>query len=257
MSTHTTRDAIPRITHARATAVGLAALDQMIDLLGRLEQDHWSARTDCAAWDVADMVGHVIGAMRGHVSMRESVRQFVHGLRHAGAHGGNSLDAMNALQVAEHVDLDPAERLAVLAELGPRAVRRRTTRNRVLRAMPVPLDGGKGSMMGGLPATVSMGHLLDVVYTRDIWLHTVDIERATGVTADRSGDIDARIIHDGVGEWMGRHGQPVRLHLTGPAGGTFCQGDGGPELTLDAIEWARTVSGREQGEGLLAHPLLF
>ena len=50
----------------------------------------------------------------------------------------------------------------------------------------------------------------------------------------------------------GCHGQPCTLHLTGPAGGTFAQGDGGEEITIDAVEFCRILSGRGTGEGLLA-----
>lgn len=252
-----TPDRIDRISHDTAGEVGLAAYDQLLDLLRRLDHDHWSAQTDCDRWDVAAMVGHMIGAAKGHLSLREMGRQLIHGVRNAGAYGGNALDATNELQVAEHAELQPRERVEVLAEIAPRAVAKRTTMNGLLRLSPVPLDGGKGSMMGGLPRFITMGHLMDVIYTRDVWLHAVDIERATGVKADRSGTIDTRIIHDAVGEWLDRHGQPVRLHLTGDAGGTFTQGTGGPELTADAVEWARIVSGREQAEGLLGQPVLF
>lgn len=249
---------IPRVTHDTARETGLAAAAQLVDLLKRLEPAHWDARTECPEWTVADMVGHMIGAAKSHVSRRESIRQLVHGFRNAKAHGGNSLDAMNALQVADHRHLDAEARLALLEELLPKSIGKRTSRNVIERKLPIPLDGGKGSMMTGLPATVSMGTLMDVIYTRDLWLHAVDIERATGVKADRTGDIDRIMVHDVVADWMEGHGQPVTLHLTGPAGGSFASSTGArPEMTLDAIEWARTVSGREEGQGLLAHPVLF
>lgn len=48
-----------------------------------------------------------------------------------------------------------------------------------------------------------------------------------------------------------RHGQPFVLTLTGPAGGTYDGGFGGPEITLDAVEFCRTLGGRVTGEGLL------
>jgi hypothetical protein len=40
------------------------------------------------------------------------------------------------------------------------------------------------------------------------------------------------------------------LVLTGPAGGRWSFGSGGPELELDAVEFCRLVSGRGRGEGL-------
>jgi hypothetical protein len=60
-----------------------------------------------------------------------------------------------------------------------------------------------------------------------------------------------------VGEWTRRHNQPFRLALTGPAGGLFEQGRGGPELMMDAVEFCRVVSGRGSGAGLLEQPVPF
>jgi len=60
-----------------------------------------------------------------------------------------------------------------------------------------------------------------------------------------------------VAEWAARHGQPFRLTLSGPAGGGFRQGDGGPSLQLDAVEFCRTLSGRAPSDGLLATRVLF
>ena len=65
------------------------------------------------------------------------------------------------------------------------------------------------------------------------------------------------LIADVVAEWAERHGQPYRLHLTGPAGGTWSAGSGGPELELDAVEFCRVLSGRGAGEGLLAQQVPF
>jgi hypothetical protein len=45
-------------------------------------------------------------------------------------------------------------------------------------------------------------------------------------------------------EWARRHGAPVELHLTGPAGGRLSVGSAGDEITLDAVEFCRVVSGR-------------
>ena len=47
------------------------------------------------------------------------------------------------------------------------------------------------------------------------------------------------------------------MHLTGPAGGTWLSSSGGPELELDAVDFCRTLSGREQGTGLLAEATPF
>ena len=88
-------------------------------------------------------------------------------------------------------------------------------------------------------------------------MHRVDIARATGRDLLLTPDHDGRIVADVVAEWARVHGQPYRLTLTGPAGGTWSAGAGGEEITLDAIEFCRILSGRAPGTGLLAHEVPF
>jgi hypothetical protein len=45
------------------------------------------------------------------------------------------------------------------------------------------------------------------------------------------------------------------LHLTGAAGGTFRQGEGGEHVEMDALDFIRTLSGRLPGTGVMRHPL--
>jgi hypothetical protein len=68
---------------------------------------------------------------------------------------------------------------------------------------------------------------------------------------------DGQLVADVVAEWALRHGRPYRLHLTGPAGGTWSTGSGGPDLELDAVEFCRVLSGRGAGSGLLAQQVPF
>jgi hypothetical protein len=42
-----------------------------------------------------------------------------------------------------------------------------------------------------------------------------------------------------------------------PAGATFAQGDGGEEITIDAVQFCRILSGRGTGGGLLAQQVPF
>lgn len=240
-------------TDARETA--LAVYDALLTLLGDLEPDDWHARTECPAWDVADMVGHLIGAARANTSVRETIRQQAWAARHKREFDGNDLDAMNALQVRTHAFLSPAERVETLQALAPKAVAGRMRFPRPLRRVRVPL-APSGSTAEGMPTSLSLGHLNEVIYTRDAWLHRVDIARATGRPLPLSA-VDGRIVEDVVREWAPSHGQPFSLSLTGAAGGTFEHGEGGPSLVLDAIEFCRILSGRAPGDGLLSHRVLF
>lgn len=111
--------------------------------------------------------------------------------------------------------------------------------------------------VGGKPETWRMGYLLDVILTRDPWMHRVDIARATGREMELSPEHDGRIIADVVAEWARRHGAPFVLTLTGPAGGTYVLGDDGEQITIDAVDFCRTLSGRATGTGLLTQEVPF
>ncbi len=88
-------------------------------------------------------------------------------------------------------------------------------------------------------------------------MHRVDIARATGRAPQLTADHDGILVADVVIEWAARHRSPVDLHLTGPAGGSWSFGVGGPALELDAVDFCRTLSRREPGTGLLATEVPF
>ncbi|MEJ7755235.1 MAG: hypothetical protein WKF83_01880 [Nocardioidaceae bacterium] len=93
--------------------------------------------------------------------------------------------------------------------------------------------------------------MIDTILTRDPWMHRVDISRATGRSMGLTAEHDGVLVADVVTEWAARHGEPCRLNLTGVAGGSWDFGADGPVLELDAIDFCRTLSGREPATGLL------
>jgi hypothetical protein len=105
--------------------------------------------------------------------------------------------------------------------------------------------------------TKPLGYLVDRIYTRDAWMHRIDIARATDRPVLLTADHDGRLVADVVSEWAAEHGRPFRLTLTGPAGGAWSAGPDGAELTVDAVEFCRTVSGRAEGRGLLSYAVPF
>lgn len=247
---------IPISRRTDAAEVATAAYDQLLALLRTLAAADWSAPTECPGWDVAAVVGHLIGAGRANASLREFARQQLYGIRHRSEFSDNAMDAYNALQVREHAGLTPDQRITTLQTIAPRAVAGRMRWSPFLRLVNAPVDQA-GSTATGMPARENGGHLYDVVYTRDVWLHSVDIARATGRQPDLTHPYNTRLLEDVVAEWARRHASPFELDLTGPAGGRYRQGDGGPHLTLDAVEFARILSGRQDGTGLLATRVLF
>lgn len=239
-----------------AADIAEATYDSLLTLLRGLPTEAWQAPTDCAGWTVADTVGHMIGAAKSNASVREMIRQTVHGVRHKSDFGGNALDATNDLQVRDHVDLTPSQRVAELERMAPKAVAGRMRTPRPLRGLRLPLDFG-GSMDGWDGLTLTLGQLQAVVYTRDVWLHRIDIARPLGLPLPRNPELDRRVIEDAVADWAGNHGQPFRLTLHGAISGIYTQGSGGPAYDMDAYEWARAVTRRITCDGLLLTPVLF
>jgi hypothetical protein len=80
-------------------------------------------------------------------------------------------------------------------------------------------------------------------------MHRLDLARATGRPPILTPDHDGVIVADVVAEWARRHGQPYRLNLTGPAGGSWSSGLGGEEIAIDAADFCRVVSGRPGPDG--------
>lgn len=235
------------MAHADWMAAAREEYRRLDQLLRDLRPEEWERPTDCAEWDVRAMVAHLVGGADCAASVREMLRQAYQG-RRLRKHG-DLVDKMNAVQVAERAGHVPSRLVADLAVAGERAVRARSRLPRAVRAVPLPF----GPPLGTKP----LGYLMDRIYTRDEWLHRMDICRATGRTPVLDADHDGRIVDDVVREWASYHQQPYHLELTGPAGGTWSSGADGPRLSLDAVELCRVVSGRAPGEGLLATTVPF
>lgn len=245
---------ITRRTDARSVA--LAAYRQLDDLLRALSDRDWSAPTACPGWSVSDMVGHLIGAARGNASLLEYTRQQLSGLRHRRDFGGNPLDAVNARQIADHTHLPDSHRAEVLRAVVPDAVRGRMRLSAWAGAVRVPISSD-GSAAVGMPSTVTLARLLDVIYTRDVWMHTIDIAQAVSRDLPMAEAVNSRIVQDVVIDWVRRHRQPVDLVLAGPAGGHYRSGPHADVIELNAIDFCRILSGRIPGDGLLNVKVLF
>ena len=102
-----------------------------------------------------------------------------------------------------------------------------------------------------------LAYLMDTIFTRDVWMHRVDVSRGVGRDLVLTSEHDGRLVADVVREWAQCHGEPFTLLLDGPAGGTFVRGAGGEEHHLDAVEFCRMLSGRSTGAGRLATPVPF
>lgn len=238
--TRTTDEAVP-VDHQ--TWMGLAATEyaRLLDLLGGLDPAEWERQTDCPAWDVRAMVAHLVGAAEANARVREMVRQAAVGRRRFPR--PMLVDSMTSLQVADREDRTPPQLMADLADAGRRGVAARSRIPGVVRAVVLPM----GAPLGTRP----LGYLMDCIYTRDAWMHRIDIARATGRALEVTPGHDGILMADLVSEWETLHEEDFDLVLTGPAGLRHSRGTSGVRIELDAIEFARTLSGRESGDGLL------
>ncbi|AIY15761.1 maleylpyruvate isomerase family mycothiol-dependent enzyme [Pimelobacter simplex] len=255
MTTSTTTGAVRRSALDRRTAMTLAAEEyrRFAAALERLDAADWERPTDCPAWDVRQVAAHVVGMEAMAAGIREGARQRRVATADAAASGVAFIDALTDLQVRERAGHDPARLAAEARALAPRAARGRRLTPFVVRRMRMPVP----QVVGGVAEVWTLGYLVDVILTRDTWMHRVDIATATGTPLDPTAGHDGRIVADVVAEWAGRHRTPYRLTLTGPAGGTWHAGTDGPEVELDAVQFCRVLSGRGSGAGLLATAVPF
>lgn len=237
---------VARIGRREAPKLAEEEYRRLAALASELSAGDWAKRTECPPWTVRDVMAHVAGAMAG-TSLREGSRQRRAAGQRSRSSGHTFLDEMNQLQIEERGDVGEH---ALVQELHERVAPAVTARQRVpalLRRVPLPTSGGR----------LTLGELLDVILTRDVWMHRVDVCRAVGRPLLLTAAHDGRVVADVVREWSDRHAKPFTLRLTGTAGGTFVRAGEGPALELDAVDFCRTLSGRSPGIGLLAAEVTF
>lgn len=247
----TTLDAgsIAKLDHAEAMDLAETEFARTVDILQQLRPHDWELPTVCPLWNVRSMVAHVVGMAQAQASFR----QFAHDFRAARKRsGGAMIDAMNASQVRDRAELTPDQLMVGLASVAAKAVRaRRRTPGLMRRMVRIRQDPPFAAERW------QYGFLVDTIFTRDTWMHRLDISRATERDMVVTAAHDGRLVADVVGEWARRHGQPFTLVLTGSAGGRWHAGDGGEVIELDALDFCWTLAGRAPGRGLLTTPVPF
>lgn len=241
---------IPSLEHEEAMRLAQTEYQRLIELVDQLGAEDWTRPTDCTGWDVTAVLAHVLGMLELNADPAEAARQGKAAHERATATGESWIDALTALQVADRAHLEPAQLAAALRTAAPQSFAARSQATAEQRAMVFnpgpPYD-----------EEWTRGYLIDVIHTRDPWMHRIDICRATGSELTLTSDHDGRIVADVVAEWARRHGQPCTVVLDGPAGGIYTHGEGGAQLHLDAVHFCHTLSGRAPADGLLAHQVPF
>jgi uncharacterized protein (TIGR03083 family) len=237
------------ISHAEGMRLAETEYQRFADVIGKLGPDDWAKQTVNADWNVKQLVAHVLGFAEGNASFRVFAKAMRAGKKRAKEKGYDHwVHGTNEVQVAEREHLTTAELVSRWSEMWPKALKGRRRFPPFLRWIPQDF----GPPIGKKP----MGsYLMDVVFTRDTWMHRIDVCRAAGLDPVVTTEHDGRLIEDMVAEWTKLYDLSITLHLEGPAGGTYVRGDGAEELTIDAVEWIWILSGRGTGTGLLKKEL--
>jgi uncharacterized protein (TIGR03083 family) len=222
------------------------AYQRLADDFAAVPDDAWDRPTPCTGWTVRDLGGHLVGAMRSAARLRETASQMAAATRRSKRNGTQVVDELTAEQIARALDLSPSEVVAELQSLVGPAVA-----GRFRLPAAVARRAGFRVQVGDIDERWSLAYFNGCILTRDAWLHRVDLADALGTRLSLD-EHDRAIIGDVAVEWADRHGRPVSLHLTGPAGGRLERGDGADRIELDAVELCRVLSGRSTHP----HPLL-
>ncbi len=240
---------IGAINHHEAMGLAETEYRRYTDMLGQLRPDDWAVQTVNADWNVKQLTQHTLGFAQSNASFRVFVKAMRAGKKRAAIKGyDHFIHGTNEVQVEEREHLTTDELLAQWGATWPRALKGRRRFPPFMRSIPLDF----GPVIGKKP----MGsYLMDVVFTRDTWMHRIDTCRAVGLEPVLTQEHDGRLIEDMVAEWAKLYDLSITLHLDGPAGGTYVRGAGDEELTVDAVEWIWILSGRGTGSGLLEKEL--
>jgi uncharacterized protein (TIGR03083 family) len=227
-------------------------LRRFLVLVESLGDEDWSQQTACSLWTVKDIVAHQAAHVSGFISLRNYIDQVNPAvLRPYRQNGMSILDAMNQAQVDLRRHRTPAELIAEIRDAAPRSLKGRDRIPAFLRALTLPLPG--------LDQPRSLGYLFDLIYTRDMWMHRIDICSATGRKMPLDSAYDGRtvalIVRD-LAQKCGRglNGRSAILELTGAAGGSYRIGRNptpAATIEMDALAFCVLTSGREKAANVL------
>jgi uncharacterized protein (TIGR03083 family) len=234
---------LPQADRDQAALTGQAEGRAALALLRQLGDGDWQRPTDCTEWDVRTLVSHLVAQCEDGLRLSTMLRRELAGRRRYPGKAG--VDAHMAVQVDDHRSEPGPGLVEAFGLLWPRAVQARRRRPGALRRIKV------SSGVPGMPR-FSIGYLLDVIYNRDLWMHRLDLARATGqpfTVGDHDRQIVEQVVRDLALDWSAA---PIALELTGPAGGSWLIGTGEPTafIRADAVPCMRSLAGRDDDPDL-------
>jgi uncharacterized protein (TIGR03083 family) len=235
---------VPALGHAEAAAMATMELSRFLALLEGLSAANWTTRTACPLWNVREVAAHVTGAAASYACRSEFARQWNPLIQRLYWRVGlGMLDAANQVQVDDRAQATPSALIAELREVGPRAITTRRRLPRLLRSVRLPMP-----LLGLAP----IGYLTDVIYTRDMWVHRLDICQATGRTMTLTPEHDGRMIALIARDLAPKltpllREETVIYELTGSAGGRYRFGqrpNADATIRLNALDFVWLAAGR-------------
>jgi uncharacterized protein (TIGR03083 family) len=226
--------AVRRLTPTEERAIGEAQNAALLRELRVLSPEEWDAPTDCDGWRVRDVVAHLLGWAEFFTSSAE-FRHQLKAFAPVKKDFPTTTDEQNELQVRDRRALSPRDLLAALERALPRFLSFRLRAGRVARVVP---------FYAGIIGPSTVGFLMISIFSRDTFMHRIDIARATARELEL-GEWDRRLVADVARHWGRRTKADVRLLLSGDAGGDFVLGAGSrARVSGDALEFCRILTGR-------------
>jgi uncharacterized protein (TIGR03083 family) len=244
---------VPRVSRQRSYEHRAAEIAAWLELTRTFRAGDWPRRTVCTEWDVADIVGHLIG------QAEDVIRPWAFPLRQLRAHrrypDADWLDAHMMVQADEHRGTPPGQLIALFDRRWSKATRAILRMPKPVRAISMTMDFVPDPEF----RRMSLGYVHDVLLARDLWMHRDDVCQALGRSFDAGPyvtELIDQVMLDVVvgGFWSG---PPIVLELTGPGGGRYRLGDGHPVGTAstDAVGYMRTLSGRDDNPVVTGDPV--
>ncbi|GAA1864801.1 maleylpyruvate isomerase family mycothiol-dependent enzyme [Asanoa iriomotensis] len=228
------------LSRRRAADVAAAELRAFGAALTALDDADWVRATDCKGWTVKDVTAHVCGQYEEIAKPTVLLRR----LRTAKKRYPEmiALDGHNQVQLDDLGRLSPQALFDHLAKHGPVAIRRIRLMPSIFRRISTDRFFPESPL-----AEPNLGYLLDVIMARDTWMHRLELARATSRVFDvdeHDFEIVGQVVRDLDRGWRR---PPLRLELTGPAGGVWEIGTGPPveSVTADTLGMMLHLSGRD------------
>ena len=217
------------------------------DLIAGLSEDEWRLPTDCTEWDVHDVAAHVLAVTERSATVVRNLATFATAAPAARWRSRPAVDVVNEREVARRRNLSSRRLVMRFDRAVPPALRRRQTLPAMVGRLRVRTHVGPRSVR----------FLYDTLFTRDMWMHRIDIARATNRDMKLTADHDGAIVADLVAGWSRHHDLPLTLDLEGAAGGRFEVNGGGAPHAADAIRFARFLAGRVDLQDLPRGAVMF